>query len=936
MVSSFPATHLKRQRQRVIVLGAGISGLACAKELQQRGYQVLVIEARQRIGGRLKGGAIETLSEHNNNDATGEKGQAVTGSTNTLQLSTSSPVNQIATSPSSPFPTPQQQLHVDLGGALIHGILENPVYSLVQQMGIPVQALSDTLLLDAHGWPVDAARDDKVSTLFNDCLEESFRRISLALEARNSRKTATTRTRRRLRRTAQQEEALPPPPPTNFEAAAAALPDNDDDVDDGDKKQSATIITPEASATSNKDEEDDEDVDDDNYGHLFQCVCRQKNVSTENNALWKWHQANLEVSCGASFDQLGYTWNEDEAYGFDGDHVALSTSWKTVMEGLADGLEILMASPVTRVCRVDANAWQEQRKAAARTALLSSSQCRRTESETLSPLKSPPHHPSTPSAIARRSRRLLGEDANVRRSSRATKGQLVESRLTVSNVAVWSYDDDTGHQQRSTPDTKRRRLNDDDDNDGRPDSSTHVQVTLKDGTVLEADAVVCTLPLAILKIPTGKPGHVEFYPPLTKAKQEAIQKLGCGILNKCALSFPRIFWQDVDFLGLASEPRRPYLIMNAAKYTTDHKPVLIFMYGGAFAKEIEDWKDSDIVEDCMSVLRALYGQRDVVPEPLDYLVTRWGHEQFSRMAFTYVPPGVDGMHELERMSEPIYDTKMKHRPVVMFAGEHTTPFHPSTIHGAFLSGIREAYRLDLAMEPEANGNLEFSDEQLYQRTFTVRRKVRGATMTNGAASSQATTHNTGSHIGAQKVRHRRRCIAGAMALRRNPKTILKEETPLANGAVVASRRSQRSLSKRPIKGEESADMDSPGPSDRLSKFSSPKSSFAPYVDLHALEDRTLLRSVESYGRDFAFVRAKVLPVHGSSRRKNPSQLRTRYQTLTRSAPLDTKSDNLKAAWEASAKFEPPALLQERSAEPGEPTPDEKRRKSGRNRTLGSC
>lgn len=69
------------EKQRIIVIGAGVSGLACSQELKQRGYDVLVIEARSRVGGRLKGESLEM-------------GGGAPGELN---------------------------FHVDVGGALIHG-----------------------------------------------------------------------------------------------------------------------------------------------------------------------------------------------------------------------------------------------------------------------------------------------------------------------------------------------------------------------------------------------------------------------------------------------------------------------------------------------------------------------------------------------------------------------------------------------------------------------------------------------------------------------------------------------------------------------------------------------------------------------------------------------------------------------------------------------
>src|SRR5881392_2510676 len=37
----------------VLIVGAGLAGLAAARELERRGCRVIVCEARQRIGGRV-------------------------------------------------------------------------------------------------------------------------------------------------------------------------------------------------------------------------------------------------------------------------------------------------------------------------------------------------------------------------------------------------------------------------------------------------------------------------------------------------------------------------------------------------------------------------------------------------------------------------------------------------------------------------------------------------------------------------------------------------------------------------------------------------------------------------------------------------------------------------------------------------------------------
>ena len=63
------------------------------------------------------------------------------------------------------------------------------------------------------------------------------------------------------------------------------------------------------------------------------------------------------------------------------------------------------------------------------------------------------------------------------------------------------------------------------------------------------DAAIITLPLGALKA-----GLVAFDPPLSPAKQDAIQRLGMGLLDKIVLRFEEVFWEpEAHIIG----PARP-------------------------------------------------------------------------------------------------------------------------------------------------------------------------------------------------------------------------------------------------------------------------------------------------------------------------------------------------------------------------------------------
>ncbi|MCA6519756.1 MAG: FAD-dependent oxidoreductase, partial [Pseudanabaena sp. M110S1SP2A07QC] len=48
-----PSPMDSEDKQQIIVIGAGIAGITAAKKLQAQGYRVIILEGRDRIGGRI-------------------------------------------------------------------------------------------------------------------------------------------------------------------------------------------------------------------------------------------------------------------------------------------------------------------------------------------------------------------------------------------------------------------------------------------------------------------------------------------------------------------------------------------------------------------------------------------------------------------------------------------------------------------------------------------------------------------------------------------------------------------------------------------------------------------------------------------------------------------------------------------------------------------
>ena len=294
--------------------------------------------------------------------------------------------------------------------------------------------------------------------------------------------------------------------------------------------------------------------------------------------LFRWHVAQLEMSSGAPMNLLGQKWNGDEPFGYGGDHSYLEGGMRDVVEALAEGFECRGVGGDHRSAETSSSSpggdngmghdvGNRLRRSGDFASLFGRSsswaggiepagfgsggggggngngssrgviQCgievigvEIFEKEDAKLLRMQKRKETNPSQ-----RPVVGVDeTSLRRSTRERRGSMMKSLLGALSSSRCSGGElhDTVRASPSSPaidGTTSPPLASSYGNE----QSTVVRVATKCGLTLEADAVIVTLPLAILSIPPGSPGHISFDPPLPTAKRNALTRLGVGTYNKC-------------------------------------------------------------------------------------------------------------------------------------------------------------------------------------------------------------------------------------------------------------------------------------------------------------------------------------------------------------------------------------------------------------------
>ena len=213
-----------------------------------------------------------------------------------------------------------------------------------------------------------------------------------------------------------------------------------------------------------------------------------------------------------------------------------------------------------------------------------------------------------------------------------------------------------------------------------------------DGDEFKGDYVICTIPLAALKLD----GPTLFEPPLPEEKVKAFASVKNGYCNKILLEYADPFWAHKHgTMKLAWSPEelenrddwtKGISLFDEVEGTND---ILCCYLSGPEAHVMEQCTLPEVAESVTFVLRTFLGDPSI-PFPTKVLRSSWTSDVYAGAATYYL--GLDSqLKHFETLSLPHGDDPKA--PTVLFAGDGFCPDYLGTVHGARSSGIDAANKL---------------------------------------------------------------------------------------------------------------------------------------------------------------------------------------------------------------------------------------------------
>ena len=199
------------------------------------------------------------------------------------------------------------------------------------------------------------------------------------------------------------------------------------------------------------------------------------------------------------------------------------------------------------------------------------------------------------------------------------------------------------------------------------------------GNSIETDYVIVSVPLGVLKN-----NSIAFKPSLPASKLSAIQNIQMGNVNKFLFIWNTPFWDtNIQYIGYTPETKGKFnYFMNMLKFLPTTNGLMTFAFGD-YATVTETMTDAHINSEVMAQLKTIYGNS--IPNPTNMLRTKWGQNINTFGAYSFATNGTTSA-DFDTMASEINNK-------LFFAGEHTERGCRGTVHGAYLSGIREADKI---------------------------------------------------------------------------------------------------------------------------------------------------------------------------------------------------------------------------------------------------
>jgi len=458
-----------KKHKKIIIIGAGISGLIAAQQLVKFGFDVKVLEARDRVGGR-----VVTFRKN----------------------------NYIA----------------DLGAVVLTGLGGNPMTVIAKQINMHLSKIKAKCPLYESigvGNTVPKEKDEMVEREFNRLLE-STSYLSTAIEFLEDKDPQSISLGQALEWIIQLQEKNVKEKQIQHLKAVSELQEKLKEnlnrlISLKEKIEDLSAKIKELNEIRNRNTNNEFMYKVKTKELVSNCkewdeLIKQQNeieqkldsleanppsdvyLSTRDRQILDWHFANLEFANASPLDKLSLKhWDQDEDFEFTGNHLTVGNGYSCVPIALVETLP-------------------------ADTVLM----------------------------------------------NRAVK----EIKVSQDGVRVTCYDPRQQIENGSNSNTSTNNSS----------STATMQTNLE---TFQADAIICTLPLGVLKesiehkdkIDEKQPKQKEldniirFDPPLPDWKHQAIERLGFGNLNKVVLCFDRCFW-DLSVIYLVISVRRPVREVN--------------------------------------------------------------------------------------------------------------------------------------------------------------------------------------------------------------------------------------------------------------------------------------------------------------------------------------------------------------------------------------